>query len=115
MTQESARSLWRQGMRRVVITLGERGSLAAGQDRMELIPAFKVHTETPRRGRCFHGSFRGISERRFAGEEALPSASLYAALSTTKVGHSKSFCKRAEFERSGGIAGAACKRALSKC
>jgi hypothetical protein len=36
----------------------------------------------------------GIPEK-----EALLRASLYAALSTTKVGTQKSFCRRAEFEK----------------
>src|SRR5207249_2656897 len=40
--KKSAESFLRQGMRRVVITLGERGCLAAGPDRIELIPAFRV-------------------------------------------------------------------------
>jgi ribokinase len=97
--RKCAQFLLRQGMRRVVITLGERGSLAAGPGRMELIPAFKVHTvDTTGAGDAFIGSFAVFLSEGLPEEEALPRASLYAALSTTKVGTQKSFCNRAEFE-----------------
>ena len=98
--RKCAEFMVRQGMRRVVITLGERGSLAAGQDRMELIPAFKVHTvDTTGAGDAFIGSFAVFLSEGLPEEEALPRASLYAALSTTKLGTQKSFCNRAEFEK----------------
>jgi ribokinase len=98
--RKCAEFMVRQGMWRVVITLGERGSLAAGQDRMELIPAFKVHTvDTTGAGDAFIGSFAVFLSEGLPEEEALPRASLYAALSTTKVGTQKSFCNRAEFEK----------------
>jgi ribokinase len=97
--RKCAEFMVRQGMRRVVITLGERGSLAAGQDRMELIPAFKVQAvDTTGAGDAFIGSFAVFLSEGLPEEEALPRASLYAALSTTKVGTQKSFCNRAEFE-----------------
>src|SRR5467141_1797941 len=92
--------LLRQGMRRVVITLGERGSLAAGPGRMALIPASKVQSVgTTGAGDAFIGSFAVFLSEGLPEEEALPRASLYAALSTTKVGTQKSFCSRAEFEK----------------
>src|SRR6202158_251794 len=98
--KKCAEFLLRQGMRRVVITLGERGSLAAGPDQMELIPAFKVQTvDTTGAGDSFIGSFAVFLSEGLPQEEALPRASLYAALSTTKVGTQKSFCNRAEFEK----------------
>ena len=66
---------------------------------MELIPAFKVHTvDTTGAGDAFIGSFAVFLSEGLPEEEALPRASLYAALSTTKVGTQKSFCNRAEFE-----------------
>jgi ribokinase len=95
-----AQFLLRQGMRRVVITLGERGSLAAGPNRMELIPAFQVQAvDTTGAGDAFIGSFAVFLGEGLAEGEALPRANLYAALSTTKVGTQKSFCSRAEFEK----------------
>ena len=87
-------------MQKVVITLGERGSLVAGSDRMELIPAFKVQAvDTTGAGDAFIGSFAVFLGEGLPEKEALTRANLYAALSTTKVGTQKSFCGRAEFER----------------
>ena len=94
-----AASLLRKGIRRVVITLGERGSLVAGPDKTELVPAFKVETvDTTGAGDAFIGSFAVFLSEGLPEEEALRRANLYAALSTTKVGTQKSFCNRAEFE-----------------
>ena len=98
--KKCAEFLLRQGMRRVVITLGERGSLAAGPDRIELVPAFKVQAvDTTGAGDAFIGSFAVFLSEGLPEEDALPRANLYAALSATKVGTQKSFCNRAEFEK----------------
>jgi ribokinase len=98
--KKCAEFLLRQGMRRVVITLGERGSLVAGADGLELIPAFKVPAvDTTGAGDAFIGSFAVFLGEELPEKEALARASLYAALSTTKVGTQKSFCNRAEFEQ----------------
>ena len=91
--------LLRQGVRRVVITLGEHGSLVAGPDKTVFIPAFKVQAvDTTGAGDAFIGSFAVFLSEGLAEEEALRRANLYAALSTTKVGTQKSFCNRGEFE-----------------
>jgi ribokinase len=87
-------------MRRVVITLGERGSLVAGAEGIELIPAFKVRAvDTTGAGDAFIGSFAVFLGEGLPEKEALRRANLYAALSTTKAGTQKSFCSRAEFEK----------------
>jgi len=98
--KKCAEFLLRQGIRRVVITLGERGSLVAGPDGMELIPAFKVQAvDTTGAGDAFIGSFAVFLGEGLPEKEAQSRANLYAALSTTKVGTQKSFCNRAEFEK----------------
>ena len=98
--KKCAEVLLRQGIRRVVITLGERGSLVAGPDGMELIPAFEVQAvDTTGAGDAFIGSFAVFLGEGLPEKEALTRANLYAALSTTKVGTQKSFCNRAEFEK----------------
>jgi len=98
--RKCAEFLLHQGMQRVVITLGEHGSLAAGPDRTELIPAFQVQAvDTTGAGDAFIGSLAVFLSEGLPEEEALPRANLYAALSTTKVGTQKSFCNRAEFEK----------------
>lgn len=89
-----------QGMRRVVITLGERGCLTAGPDRIELIPASQVQAvDTTGAGDAFIGSLAVFLSEGLPEEEALPRANLYAALSTTKLGTQKSFYRREEFEK----------------
>src|SRR3989440_10489147 len=98
--KKCAQFLLRQGMRRVVMTLGERGSLAARPERMELISAFQVQAvDTTRAGDAVIGSFAGFLSEGFPEEEALPRPNLQPALSTTQVGTQKSFCNRAEFEK----------------
>ena len=98
--KKCAEFLLRQGMRRVVITLGERGSLVGGSDGMELIPAYKVQAvDTTGAGDAFIGSFAVFLGEGLPEREALQRANLYAALSTTSAGTQKSFCNRAEFDR----------------
>jgi ribokinase len=98
--KKCAEFLLRKGMQRVVITLGERGSLVAGSDGMEHVPAFKVQAvDTTGAGDAFIGSFAVFLGEGIPEKEALQRANLYAALSTTKVGTQKSFCARAEFEK----------------
>ena len=88
------------GARRVIITLGANGSLLAGADGMEHIPAFAVKAiDTTGAGDAFIGSFatflaEGLSER-----DAVRRANLYAALSTMGVGTQKSFAARDVFDR----------------
>ncbi|MFN8061840.1 MAG: ribokinase [Vicinamibacterales bacterium] len=88
------------GARRVIITLGANGSLLAGADGMEHIPAFAVKAiDTTGAGDAFIGSFatflaEGLSER-----DAVRRANLYAALSTMGVGTQKSFATRDVFDR----------------
>jgi len=97
--KKCAEFLLRQGMRRVVITLGECGFLAAGPDRIAHIPAFRVQAvDTAGAGDAFIGSLAVFLSEGLPEEVALSRANLYAALSTTKVGTQKSFCKQAEFE-----------------
>jgi ribokinase len=97
--KQCAAFLLRQGMRRVVVTLGERGSLLAGPDSSEFIPAFKVQAvDTTGAGDAFIGSLAVFLGEGVPEIEALRRANLYAALSTMKVGTQKSFCNRAQFE-----------------
>ena len=98
--KKCAEFLIRQGLRRVVLTLGARGCLVAGSTFMELVPAFKVQpVDTTGAGDAFIGSFATFLGEGLSEMEALSRANLYAALSTTKVGTQKSFCTRAEFEK----------------
>jgi len=89
-----------QGISRAVITLGERGSLLATSDGLELIAAFKIDpVDTTGAGDAFIGSFAVFLAEGLTDKEALTRASLYAALSTTQVGTQKSFPTREEFDK----------------
>jgi ribokinase len=95
-----AEYLLARGLSHVVITLGERGSLLATGKGLESIPAFKVDPiDTTGAGDAFIGSFAVFLGEGLTDQEALTRASLYAALSTTRVGTQKSFPSREEFDR----------------
>ena len=97
--KKCAAALLQQGFRRVIITLGARGSLLATSGSCELLPPFPVTpTDTTGAGDAFIGSFATFLAEGFAEKEALTRASLYAALSTTRVGTQSSFLARPEFD-----------------
>lgn len=97
--QRCAAALRGAGFRRVILTLGERGSLLASNGAGELVPPFPVTPkDTTGAGDAFIGSFAVFLAEGLPEKEALLRANLYAALSTTRVGTQKSFPKRAEFE-----------------
>jgi ribokinase len=97
--KKCAEKLISGGVKRVIITLGSNGSLLAGSDGIEHIPAFNVKSvDSTGAGDAFIGSFavflgEGLEER-----EAVRRANLYAGLSTTGVGTQKSFYDRARYD-----------------
>jgi ribokinase len=94
-----AAALLRQGFRRVLLTLAERGSLLATNDGMDLIAPFAVQpVDTTGAGDAFIGSFAVFLAEGAPEKNALSRANLYAAMSTTKVGTQKSFPSREEFD-----------------
>src|SRR5690242_7550700 len=98
--KKCARFLLEKGMRRVILTLGERGCLRADKESIELVPPFEVQSvDTTGAGDAFIGSFAVFLGEGLSEKEVLRRASLYAALSTTKVGTQKSFWSRQEFEK----------------
>ena len=95
-----AAGLLDRGIQRVVITLGAQGALVAGSDGTRVVPPFAVEAiDTTGAGDAFIGSFATfLAEGRSEGD-ALEWASLYAALSTTRVGTREAFLDRAAFEK----------------
>jgi ribokinase len=88
-----------KGFRRVVITLGARGSLLADAAGHTLVPPFPVTAaDTTGAGDAFIGSLAVFLGEGVPEQAALARANLYAALSTTRIGTQKSFPQRAEFE-----------------
>jgi ribokinase len=94
-----AASLLGKGFRRVVITLGARGALLADATGHVHIPPFPVTAvDTTGAGDAFIGSLAVFLAEGAPEKDAIARASLYAALSTTRVGTQKSFPARAELE-----------------
>jgi ribokinase len=87
------------GIKRIIITLGSNGSLLAGREGMEHIPAFTVKSlDSTGAGDAFIGSFAVFLGEGLPEREAVRRANLYAGLSTTGVGTQKSFYNRAQYD-----------------
>jgi len=98
--RDCAQALLSRGFRRLVLTLGSRGSLIAGPEGMEHIAPFQVTPlDTTGAGDAFIGSLAVFLAEGLPEREAVSAANLYAALSTTGVGTQKSFPTRAQFDR----------------
>jgi ribokinase len=94
-----AAALLTSGFKRVVLTLGARGSLMADAAGLTHVPPFPVAcVDTSGAGDAFIGSLAVFLAEGLAEREALSRANLYAALSTTRVGTQKSFPRRPDFE-----------------
>jgi ribokinase len=98
--KDCASYLLSQGIRRVIITLGERGALLAGEDGMEIVPSYKVDAkDSTGAGDAFIGSFAVFRAEGMPERESLARANLYAAISTKSIGTQKSFISRSRFKR----------------
>jgi ribokinase len=90
-----ATALLRKGFRRVVITLGARGSLLADVNGHARIAPYAVTcVDSSGAGDAFIGSLAVFLAEGMPEQQALARANLYAALSTTQVGTQKSFPRR---------------------
>lgn len=94
-----ANALLRKGFRKVVLTLGARGSLLADQSgAVHVAPYAVTAVDSTGAGDAFIGSLAVFLAEGIAEREAVSRANLYAGLSTTRVGTQKSFLKRVDFE-----------------
>jgi ribokinase len=97
--KKCAEKLVAEGIRRVIITLGAKGSFLAGSGLSEHVPAFAVESiDSSGAGDAFIGSFAVFLGEGMPELEAVRRANLYAGLSTTGVGTQKSFCDRPRFD-----------------
>jgi ribokinase len=97
--KKCAQTLLSGGVKRVIITLGANGSLLAGHEGIEHIPAFQVKSvDSTGAGDAFIGSFAVFLGEGLPEREAVRRANLYAGLSTTGVGTQKSFYDRARYD-----------------
>jgi ribokinase len=94
-----AAALLGKGFRKVVITLGARGSLLAdATGHTHVLPFPVTATDTTGAGDAFIGSLAVFLAEGVAEQGALARANLYTALSTTRIGTQKSFPSRADFD-----------------
>ncbi len=94
-----AEKLVGDGIRRVIITLGAKGSLLVGREASTHVPAFSVKSlDSTGAGDAFIGSFAVFLAEGMAEQEAVRRANLYAGLSTMGVGTQKSFYDRVRFD-----------------
>lgn len=97
--KKCAEKLLSSGIRRVIITLGANGSLLAGREGMEHVPAFSVKSiDSTGAGDAFIGSFAVFLGEGLPEQDAVRRANLYAGLSTMGVGTQKSFYDRSRFD-----------------
>jgi ribokinase len=101
-----AEKLLAGGIRRVIITLGDKGSLLASRGSIEHVPPFAVKSiDSTGAGDAFIGSFAVFLAEGVQELEAVRRANLFAALSTTSIGTQKSFYARPRFEEEWAIQG----------
>jgi len=94
-----AEKLVADGIRRVIITLGAKGSLLAGREASSHVAPFAVQSiDSTGAGDAFIGSFAVFLAEGVPEQEAVRRANLYAGLSTTGVGTQKSFYDRVRFD-----------------
>ena len=97
--KKCAKKLLSGGVKRVILTLGANGSLLAGREAMEHIPAFRVKSiDSTGAGDAFIGSFAVFLGEGLPEREAVRRANLYAGLSTMSVGTQKSFYDRPRYD-----------------
>lgn len=98
--ERAARSLIARGLKNVVVTMGEKGSMWLSRDQTHRIPAVEVHAaDTSGAGDAFIGCFADHFVRTTNILEAMRRASAYAALSVTKRGTQASYPDKARLER----------------
>ncbi len=98
--KDCAEYLLSKGLRKVIITMGEKGALFADTNGKELIPSYPVEPkDSTGAGDAFIGSFAVFLAEGRPEREALARANLYAGLSTMNIGTQKSFIKRSRFNR----------------
>ena len=94
-----AKALLGKGFRKVILTLGARGSLLADAGGAVHIPPHVVTAvDSTGAGDAFIGSLATFLAEGVSEQEAIARANRYAALSTTRVGTQKSFLKRVDFD-----------------
>ena len=96
--EREAQNIVDVGIKNVIVTLGEEGSLLVNEASTQYIPAPKVHpVDTTGGGDDFTGSFTAFLAKGESLIESIKLANYYAAFSVEQRGTQKSFCNETEF------------------
>lgn len=97
--EEAAKSLLQQGLRNLIISLGERGCLWMSWGKTRHVAAYKVNATDTRSARdAFIGCFAHYYAKDGDVLNALEHASLYAACCVTRAGGQDTYPSLAEFQ-----------------
>ncbi|MCF7885020.1 MAG: ribokinase [Candidatus Marinimicrobia bacterium] len=96
---EAAESLLDKGVRNVVVTLGEKGSLLVNNNRSELFPTDEVEAiDTTAAGDAFNGALAFCLANKFDIDRTIRTANSVATYSVTKQGAQSSMPKLEDIE-----------------
>jgi ribokinase len=95
----AARILIQKGVKNVIVTLGEKGCIYVGSDRISTFPAYQVNViDTTAAGDSFIGAIAVALSEGKTMEEAIHFAMAVAALTVTKMGAQSSLPYRNEVD-----------------
>ncbi|MFT8708327.1 MAG: ribokinase [Sporolactobacillus sp.] len=97
--RKAAKSLIEQGMKNVIVTLGDGGSLWVTENQAQYIPAYSVQAiDTTGAGDAFIGCFAHYLDEQKDVAVALRKATAFAALSVTRKGTQVSYPSNEELQ-----------------
>jgi len=97
--QQAANVLLEQGLKNVIVTMGQRGAMWLTKEQTECIPAYKVNAvDTTGAGDAFIGCFADNYVKTKDVMESIRKASAFSALSVMKRGTQISYPTRQELE-----------------
>lgn len=97
--QQAAEHLLKMGVKNVIITLGENGSLLSNPETVEHFPAFKVTAkDTTAAGDVFNGTLAASITNGKSLQDAITFASAAASISVTREGAQSSIPTQSEIE-----------------
>ena len=97
--QQAANVLLEQGLKNVIVTMGQRGAMWLTKEQTECIPAYKVNAvDTTGAGDAFIGCFADNYVKTKDVMESIRKASAFSALSVMKRGTQISYPTRQEME-----------------
>lgn len=97
--QKGAKLLLEKGVKNVLVTLGEKGTLLVNHEKEIIYPARKVQVkDTTGAGDCFNGAFVTALAEGQTTDEAIQFASLAASIAVTREGAQSALPERKEVD-----------------